>query len=173
MKYEQKLVTRVAIALLLMIVPINIFLILKMPTVYVSYVPIKLLGYGISINGDLISIGGHSLKFIEACTATSAYYLLAVLILLTKDVGLKKSIKMFAAGTALIFLMNVLRVDISLVILMERGVNLFKTIHVFFWEVVSSVYVAAVWVFLVRKYKIKSMPVISDAKELYKKARRT
>jgi len=174
MRYETKLITRISAALMLMITPligINIVnIILQTPTMYLAYAPIKLLGYSISINQDIVQIGEHSLRFISACTATSAYYLLAILILLTKDIRLKKGIKIFAVGALLILLMNLIRIDILLIVLAEKGINMFRSLHLIFWEVVSSVYVAAVWIFLVKKFGIKKIPALSDMKELYKKS---
>ncbi len=172
MKYETKLIIRVAIALAIFLIPVNIFNVaLQKPTMYISYAPVKILGYDISIDGNIINIEDHNLRFISACTATSAYYLLAILLLLTKDIKPKKGIKMFIAGTLLILGMNVIRIDILLIVLVEKGVNMFQTLHLIFWEVVSSLYVAAVWIFLIKKFKVKSIPAISDIKELYKKTK--
>ncbi|MEM4244930.1 MAG: pacearchaeosortase [Candidatus Nanoarchaeia archaeon] len=172
MRYETKLIIRVAIALAIFLIPINIFNIaLQKPTMYISYAPIKLLGYDIKIEGETISIEGHYLRFISACTATSAYYLLAILLLLTKDIKPKKGIKMFVAGTLLILAMNIVRIDILLIVLVEKGINMFQALHLIFWEVVSSIYVAAVWIFLIKKFKVKNIPAISDIKELYKKSK--
>ena len=173
MRYETKLILRVGTAILLMVIPINIFnLLLQTPTMYASYFPIKLLGYDISINGDLIEIGEHTLRFVAACTATSAYYLLTILILLTKDIKLRRGIKMLVTGALLILLMNVVRIDILLIALMEKGINMFESLHIIFWEFVSSLYVVGVWIFLIRKFKVKTIPAVSDIKELYKKTRR-
>lgn len=177
MKYEKKLIIRIGAAILLMIMPlagINIFdIILQKPTMYISYIPIKLLGYNISINGNLIQIGDHLLRFISACTATSAYYLLAILILLTKDIKLKKAGNMFLIGTLLILAMNIVRIDILLIVLMEKGTNMFESLHIIFWEVLSSLYVATVWIFLIKKFNIKTVPAVSDIKELYKKSKKS
>ncbi|MFH1332039.1 MAG: pacearchaeosortase [archaeon] len=172
MRYETRLMIRVGAALALMLIPVNIFhILLTLPTLYLSYLPIVLMGYKITITGNIIEIGEHTLKFISACTATSAYYLLAILVLLTKDIKFKRGLKIFIIGSLLILAMNIIRIDALLIVLMESGVNMFQTLHIIFWEIVSSLYVAAVWIFLVRKYKVKSIPAISDIKELYKKSK--
>lgn len=177
MKYEKKLAIRVGAALILMIMPLigfNVFnIVLQKPTMYIAYIPIKILGYQISINNDIISIGEHTLRFISACTATSAYYLLAILVLLTKDIRLKRGVKIFVTGALLILLMNIIRIDLLLIVLVENGVNMFQSIHLLFWEVVSSIYVAAVWISLTVKFKIKTIPAVSDMQYLYKKSKRT
>lgn len=175
MRYEKHLATRVILTIILLILPligINIVdLIMQKPTIYLSYIPLKLLGYDISINNNFITIAGNTLRFIAACTATSAYYLLAILILLTKDMNIRRGLKIFITGALLILLMNIIRVDILLIVLAEEGLNLFASLHLIFWEFVSSLYVAAVWIFLVKYYRIKNIPAISDIKELYKKTK--
>jgi exosortase/archaeosortase family protein len=145
---------------------------MQKPTIWLSYIPIKILGYPISVEGNLITLGENTLRFISACTATSAYYLLAILILLTKDMGLKRGMKIFIAGALLILLMNIVRIDILLIVLAEKGVNMFTSLHLIFWEFISSLYVAAVWIFLVKKFRIKNIPAITDIKELYRKTKR-
>jgi len=176
MKYEKHLAARVALAIIILILPLIGFNIVDMalqkPTMYISYIPIKLMGYGISIEDNTINMQGNLLRFVAACTATSAYYLLAILILLTKDMNFRRGLKIFITGTLMILLINVIRIDILLVVLAEKGTNLFTSLHLLFWEVVSSVYVAAVWIFLVKYYKIKNIPVIDDIKELYRKTKR-
>ena len=77
---------------------------------------------------------------------------------------------MFLSGSFLILLMNVIRVDALLYILVECGENWFKKIHIFFWHFVSSIYVAAVWIFLSYKFKVKSIPIYSDFKFLLEKS---
>jgi exosortase/archaeosortase family protein len=177
MKYETNLIARVSAAIAIMVTTLMGFnivnIILQTPTMYLAYAPLKLLGYNISITGTLIHIGDHTLRFISACTATSAYYLLAILILLTKDMSLKKGIKIFITGSLLILAMNVIRMDILLVVLEEKGINMFQSLHLVFWEIVSSVYVAAVWIFMIKKYKVKTIPALSDIQTLYAKTRKT
>ncbi len=176
MRYEPKFLIRMGAALALMITPLvglNIFnFLLKDITLYITYASMKAFGYGIITQGDLIKIGDYTLKFVTACTATSAYYLLSILILLTKDISLKKGIKAFLVGALLILLMNLARIDILLIVLIEKGINMFESLHILFWEVISSLYVVGVWIFLTKKFRIKTIPVLSDMKELYRKAKK-
>lgn len=174
MKYETKLFLRVIAAIILLALPLNIFeILLKTPTMYLSYIPMKIIGYNIVLKEDLITIGEYTLRFISACTATSAYYLLSTLILLTKDIKIKEGIKMFVLGSTIILLMNIARIDILLVALAEKGIDMFKSLHIFFWEAVSSLFVAGVWIILVKTFKIKNIPIISDVKILYKKIKKS
>ncbi len=170
MRYELDIITRMAMALGIFLLPVNLFyMLLTGPTIGLTY--LTFIRYFPVIVGNNLLLGGYALRFIPACIAASAYYLIAVLVLLTKDVSLKNRIKLFCLGALLIFVMNIARIDILILILMEYGVNMFSKVHVFFWEFVSSIYVALVWVFLSRRFKIKTIPFYSDFIYLYRRVR--
>ena len=116
-----------------------------------------------------IFISGIVINIIPACIAGIAYALLLFLIIFTKGISLKKSVRMFLFGSLLILLMNILRIDLLIFVLLEFGSDLFDKIHLVFWNFISGLYVAFVWIFLVKKFKVKSIPVVSDVKELYKR----
>lgn len=77
---------------------------------------------------------------------------------------------MFLSGSLLILIMNISRILILIFVLIEFRTNYFEAIHMVFWKLISGVYVAFVWIFLVLVFKIKSIPIYSDLKELYKKS---
>ena len=135
-------------------------------TVYPSHFIIDLFYDANLINGSIF-VENYVVKFIPACIAVLAYALLFFLIILTKDISLRKGLKVFFFGSLLILLMNIIRIDLLLFILVEFGDNMFDRIHLFFWNFVSGVYVAFVWIFLVKKFKIKKIPIVSDVKTLY------
>jgi exosortase/archaeosortase family protein len=167
MKYIKELLVRIVIAVLLLVIPVNIFyLLFSKVTLFGSLSIFYLLGYPIHVNGYNLSINGQGLEFVPACVATSAYYLLALLVLLTKDIKLKDRFYIFVSGGLLILLMNLIRIDILIYLLVEFGKNWFESVHIIFWHFVSSIYVVAVWIFLTYKFKIKSVPVYSDFKFL-------
>ena len=167
MKYVKGLAVRILIALLLFVPSVNIFYFLfSRITLWGSLPFLYLSGYSLNIEGYTLFINGQNLDFVPACVATSAYYLLSLLVLLTPGIKLKNRFYLFLSGSFLIFLMNVIRIDILLYVLVEFGENWFDKIHIFFWHFVSSIYVAAVWIFLSYKFKIKSIPVYSDFKFL-------
>ena len=162
MDYQKSLTIRIIIALIVFIIPYKFinFILLKI-TLYGSY-PLLLLNYNpLMINNSFV-INNYILKMISACVATSAYYLLFILIISTKDIKLKDSIKLFLIGSFLILLANIVRIDILIYIFLEFGKNLFEKIHIIFWQFLSSIYVALVWIFLIRKFKIKNIPVYGD-----------
>ncbi|MBU4500964.1 MAG: hypothetical protein KKA79_00105, partial [Nanoarchaeota archaeon] len=87
MKQIKDLAIRISIALLLLIIPFNIFyFLLAKITLYGSVPILQLFGYSVDVSGSLLWLNGKSLEFIPACVATSAYYLLTLLVLVTKDI---------------------------------------------------------------------------------------
>ena len=162
MKYWLKLVFRVLLAFL--IKPEFFYFSLLFLTMAFPYLFLKFLSYNVEFifASKTLIVNGIEFEFVKACIATSAYYLLALLILTTKDIDLKKSIKMFLLGGLLIFVMNVLRVTLLIIVVKNFGINWFEAIHLTFWYVVSSVYVFLIWIFLIRFYKIKNIPVYTD-----------
>ena len=130
-------------------------------------VRLSLFYYPLIVDGYLIKVAGHELLFNLPCNANYAYLLLALLVLLT-NIDFKKSIKLFLIGSLFILTANVLRLNILIYVLINYGITLFNTLHLFFWKVLSTIYVILVWIFLVYKFKIKEIPVYSYLK-LFKK----
>ena len=168
MRYEFSLILRVLTALLLR--PEMFYLGLVFLTMLLPYLVMILLNYDVEFlfSEKLLLVNGISLEFVKACIATSAYYLLALLILTTKGISLKKSIKMFLIGSLLIYLMNVLRITLIILVIINFGLDWFNIVHMTFWLIISSIYVLLVWIFLIRFYKIKTIPIYSDAVFLIK-----
>ena len=116
-----------------------------------------------------IQLAGISFVFIPACAAILAYMLLLELLLLTRGITFRKGLQMFFLGATLIFALNIFRIFFLILIYLEYGKNYFDAVHLFFWQFVSVFFVIGVWIFLVEFYKIRSIPLISDIKEILKK----
>ena len=168
MPYEKKLVIRVVLALLILFSYKLFYSILIPITLYTSFYLLKMLNYGVNLQETAIVTDSHILTFIPACTALSAYILLGLLILLTKGIKLKTGFKMLLLGSLMIFTANIIRIDSLIIVLINGGKNYFETLHLFIWKILSSIFVAFVWIFLIKRYKIKSVPIISDIKYLRK-----
>jgi len=171
MKYEKRLIIRILIAVILALLFKFYYIIFTPITLGIVGFFLKLFGYNAIMDFSLkkIIIGYNSLDFVEACIAGSAYFLFSLLVLFTKNLGLRKSLKLIGYGVLLIFSMNVLRIIILIIILLEMGKNWFDLIHLIFWWFVAGIYIAIVWIFLTKKFKIKTIPVYSDIKALLKK----
>lgn len=172
MQYEYKLILRILIAILLLTIPFNIFywLLLK-PTLYLSYLPLLTKYKDITIGNDYLLINNNILKFTLACIATATYYLLILLLLLTKNIGFIKLIRMLFSGILLILTFNIIRIDLLIVIYIEYGIIWFNNLHLLFWKFLSSFIVVLIWLYLCYKFKIKNIPAYSDLKFLIKKIR--
>ena len=83
-----------------------------------------------------------------------------------------KGIKLFFIGSLLILLMNIFRIDILILSSVKFGKVWFDAIHMIFWKFLSTLYVAFVWIFLVKKFKIKTIPIYSDIKYLINKIKK-
>lgn len=163
MKYAWQLILRV----LLCFIPISFFNFILMPiTIYLSY--FILWFFGAALIENQISLGMYSFEFIDACIAPAAFYLLWVLVMLVKDIKFKMRVKMVLLGFLLLLTMNVLRVVALVLVANYFGFNLFEAIHLVWWKFMSGIYVAAIWIFLVWHFKVKSIPVYDDYKELVK-----
>ena len=160
MKKEYNFILRIIIAFL---IPYSLLSLLITPlTMYLSYFILKLFGENILLLPPLILINETIVKFIPACAAISAYYLLMLLVLLTKDIKPLIRLKMFFLGSLLILLINTFRIILLLIILSHYNYNLFESVHMLFWTLIGSLFVAVIWIFLVKRYSVKSVPIFSD-----------
>ena len=162
-QYLTKLSIRIAIAI---IIALNLGIIYTIfSPITLSVVKLTLFPFKPIFMDNLIIIKEQMLEFIPACTAASAYSLLAVLTLLT-NISFKKMIKVFITGALIILAFNILRIFILILILIYSGNHLFETLHMFFWQVVSTLVVVLTWILLTKIYKIKEIPVYSDFKRI-------
>ena len=147
------------------------------PIFYVVFSPLTLwVSYGllrlftdVTLEGTTILAENTTLVFVPACTAASAYLLLALLILLTRGISWRQGVLIFLVGSLLIFAANIIRIQVLFYLLFNVGKNYFDTLHLLIWKVLSSVYVAGVWIFLTWKYKIRETPVVSDFQYILRK----
>lgn len=165
MKYQYNLLIRI----ILCFIPLSFFYFIFTPlTLYATY--LLLIYYNPTILGINLLINQYTFTFVEACILGSAYYLLWLLTMLTKDIKLMTRIKMILLGFLLIYIANIIRIIALIFIAINYSLDWFDLVHMFIWVFVTSTYVALVWIFLVRRYKIKSIPIYSDLKYLYEKS---
>src|SRR3989344_2734294 len=115
--------------------------------------------------------------FLLPLTFFSSSFLLALfydvqrdgLQLLFSGITFFTGMKMFFLGSAFIFSLNILRIFFLVFIYLKYGENYFDAVHILFWHLISSIFVAFVWIFLVELYTIKSIPLWSDIQEIVKK----
>ncbi len=145
------------------ILAVNLFYLLFAPlTAYLSFFLISLFHRAATLDGMFITVGSQVIELIPACVAASAYLLLALLILLTRGISLKKGLLMFVVGSVFILVANVIRIEVLVALLLTKQVNYFETLHLLFWKILASVYVVGVWIVLCRWFHIKTIPLYSD-----------
>ncbi len=114
-----------------------------------------------SLMGNVITINDSPIEIIGACVAGSAYYLLLILNLSTREVKLKKRILMLLFSFSSLLVINILRIFL-LSILFVQGLSFFDFTHKLFWYVGSTFFVAGIWFLSVKIFKIKEIPIYSD-----------
>lgn len=113
----------------------------------------------------LIIFNSVSIEIVNACVAGSAYYLLLILVFSVPALpALKRTVVLLSLfGSLLLF--NILRiVGMALII----NSTYFDFVHLFFWYVISLVFVVGIWFLAVKVFKIEGIPFYSDYKELLK-----
>lgn len=166
MNYLRNLLIRMALCF----VPISWFAFVLTPiTIYGSYI-LLVSFFDVAVKGKILLVNGFPFDIVEACVATTAYYLLWLLCFLTKDIKLKIRFKLLFYGFLLIFGMNLIRISLLVFIAMKYGFAWFTLVHLAFWNFVTGIYVALVWIFLVMKFRVYGIPVYDDLRTLYKTA---
>lgn len=112
---------------------------------------------------NMIRLPTFIIEIIPACVAGAAFYLLIILIFSIRDISPLTRIKVLTLSFILLFAMNILRI---LVLVSLTGSTYFDTIHWVFWNLVSTIFVVAIWLGVIKIYKINSIPIYSDAKYL-------
>jgi len=117
---------------------------------------------------NTIFFKGYFASIIPACVAGAAYYLLLILNL-TTPMPIKKRVHsiLFLFG-AFLFL-NLLRIT-TFAIVLTKGYQYFDLAHTTTWYFGSTVIIILIWFVNVQIFKIKSIPIYTDIKKIYKEA---
>lgn len=144
------------------------YFIFKLLTVWPIYAILKIF-YDINLIGiSSIVVAGHEIEFIDACIAGSAYLLLFLLNIMTREISFKKRTFIFLFDCTILLLINILRLIILIVMLVNNSVA-FDLTHKIFWYFMSTIFVIAIWFFNIWLFKLKAIPFYSDIKFILKK----
>ena len=135
-------------------------------TIYPIYFLLSLF-FESSLMGNIILVNKIPVEIISACIAGSAYYLLFILNLSIPNIKIKKRIKMIFLAFASLLILNILRIFFLSLMVINDSVWFWIT-HMFFWYVLSTVFVLGIWFLEVKLFKIKQTPFYSDLKFVYK-----
>lgn len=164
MRYLKSLFIRVVLCF----IPVSLISLIFTPlTIYGSYL-LLFSFFDVVIKERFLIVNGFPFEIVEACVASLAYYLLWLLCMLTKEIKTLVRFKIILYGFLLIFSMNIFRIFLLILIGFKFGFHWFNLVHLAFWNFVSGIYVALVWIFLVKYYKIYSIPIYDDINTIYK-----
>ncbi len=130
-------------------------------TIYTVFFLTNIL-YTATLQGTILLINSHSIEIINACIAGSAYLLLFILNMLI-SLDLKKRIIMLLVDYLLLFLFNVSRIIILIILVINNSVA-FDITHKVFWYGISTIFVILIWFLNIKIFNIKKIPVYSDIK---------
>lgn len=118
-----------------------------------------------SLSGNLIFFKDYVFEIIPSCVAGAAYYLLFLITMSMPNINIKRRLEVVGASLGAFFIFNVLRLAFLISISSRSS---FELIHWISWHFISTIFVIGIWIFLVKYFKIKSIPVYSDLKYLFK-----
>lgn len=129
-------------------------------TIYPVYFLLKIF-FDTSLISNIIFVNSSPIEIIGPCIAGSAYYLLLMLNLSSKDIKLRKRLGMIFFSFFSLLLINILRIFL-LSILYVSGTSYFDITHKLFWYAGSTIFVVAIWFLSVKLFKVKAIPFYSD-----------
>jgi len=144
---------------------IPLFYILLKPLTVNSLYFITHFFYNVAVNESVLTffISGTSfnIEIIDACVAGSAFFLLLILNLSTKGIGLVKRIYLFFFDALLLFLVNLVRLMVIIPLYLQESA-FFPIAHQIFWYGLSILFVIIIWLFGAWVFRIREIPVYSD-----------
>lgn len=117
---------------------------------------IESLGYSTAVDGNIIGVqSGNTIQQIDLSwdsTGWKSLYVLAALVFASSGALIGK-LRFIVFGLPLVALVNFLRIDSTVLVSLEYGVEYFPIVHDFLWSSLMIVFVVALWYFLWLKEK--------------------
>ena len=143
-----------------------IYSVLTPLTVYPVFSILSLVYGSAALNGSEIAVNGEIIRLIPACIAGSAYFLLLTLNLSTPMKPRKRAGSL--AFLILLFLaLNIIRISVFSGLAFS-GYEYFDLTHQAFWYFGSTLLVVLIWFGSVFLFNIKSIPIFTDFKRLFR-----
>lgn len=149
---------------------ISIFYLIFTPLTLLFLKLIFNLFFEVKVVKNFLIFNSTLIEIIPACVGGSAYYLLLALNFLTPNIKIKKRLGILLISFFSFFVFNLLRL-FFLILLEFKGIET-NFYHKFFWYFGSTLFVFALWILLVKLFKIKEIPVISDFTWLFSLAKK-
>jgi exosortase/archaeosortase family protein len=136
------------------------YIIFKPLTLWFTYFILHFF-YNVQVSGANLVFSNATIEIIDACVAGSAFFLLLVLNLVTREIKIAKRIYLFLFQALILLLLNVLRLVILIPMFLQNSAS-FDITHKLFWYVLSTIFVVLIWLFGAWLFKIKTIPAYSD-----------
>lgn len=147
----------------------SLLYVLLKPLTIIPVILILKLFYTVQIIGTMLVLNHTTfIEIVSACIAPSAYLLLLILNL-SLSLSLKKRMSALLVSWAMVLFLNVGRIVIFSIWYHEQFI-FFDITHKITWYVLSTLFIVCTWFFVVKKYKMKSIPFYTDISFLYKHA---
>lgn len=134
-------------------------------TVYPVFFILKLLVSNVSLSGTTVFVNSLNIELVEACIAGAAYYFLLILNI-TTPLSIGKRAKSLVFLIVSFLVLNIIRIVVFSLMAVNNS-SLFDLTHKLFWYLGSTILIVLIWFVSVYLFKIKSIPVYSDFKEIY------
>lgn len=118
--------------------------------------------------GNTIISGSMNIDIIGSCIAGSAYFFLLFLNLSTGKIPLKKRTYLLLTTFGSFFIINLIRIYILGIMYLENS-PFFDIAHKILWYLGGTIFVVLIWFFGTFLFKIKTIPIYTDMKEIYSK----
>jgi len=164
---------RLLITIIILLIPINLFqellqeITLKATIFLLEISNLSPIVGKYAVKNSIEIFGTTTINIVKYCVTSSAYYLLLILAIITKNIPIIKRVFMFLIGSLLIFIVNMARI-IGLIIILLKSPESFYIAHTILFIIISTVYVLIIWIALSIMFKIKTIPIYSDLKDLIK-----
>lgn len=114
---------------------------------------------------NIIIFNGLSIELVSACIAGAAYYLMFILIMSVPNIKISKRIALILFSFSIFLILNVARIIFFSFI---TNFAYFDLVHMSFWYLFSTIFIVGIWLIDIKIFKIKSIPVYSDLKFMFK-----
>ncbi len=110
-----------------------------------------------------------TLTISNACIGVEAYMLLALLIFSTPMKSLSRNLIAFLESALIISIINIIRIFLLLLLITKYPLEVFDKIHMILYNAINGIIIAITVIYVFRKRKVTSKPLLSDIQYLCKK----
>jgi exosortase H (IPTLxxWG-CTERM-specific) len=118
-------------------------------TAQLQYGILRLASDAVTIEGNLVSFGGFSVRIIEECTGAFEAIIFLAAVLAFPTTWAKKAIGL-ALGIPLLYVFNVVRILVLLLVGRYRP-DVFEFMHLYFWQATLILMITSVWLLWIFK----------------------